>query len=207
MLDELENCGISESATEMRCKLPTPERLFRPRPFAGWALVSSCRLAAAFPSLLSHAVQCSPLKRQSLFACFAEIDWSRPDSMGDRLSHVAPADASAREPLLLIARSVVATRAAAVLEAVFGSVPDGLLGVMKRLGDQPFTHPGLYRLLHELMGNPIHRARAKVLTQISGLNATTIQIVRDLDHPGSGLKSWCASVRAKSFRSSWMLSP
>ena len=55
---------------------------FRPRPFAGWALVSSCRLAAAFPSLLSHAVQCSPLKRQSLFACFAEIDWSRPDFDG-----------------------------------------------------------------------------------------------------------------------------
>ena len=53
----------------------------------------------------------------------ADIDWSRPDLMADPLSRVAPANASAREPLLQIARSLAATRAAA--ETVFGSVPDG----------------------------------------------------------------------------------
>src|SRR4051812_20470018 len=100
--------------------------IFRPRPLHGWSLESSCRLAAAYPSFLTHVVQCSPLKRHALAAGLAELDRHDPGRLAERLRRVACVDARSGDPLIEVARSLVATRAAAVLEAVFGSVPDGL---------------------------------------------------------------------------------
>jgi hypothetical protein len=114
----------------------------------------------------------------------AEIDWTRPELIAERLSRVALADASARDPLVQIARSLISTRAVGVLGAVFGTVPNGLLGVLKRVGDQPFVNPRSYRFLRDLFSNPIHRARANVLRNIGGpLDETTVRIVQELDDP------------------------
>ena len=41
---------------------------FRPRPFDGWALKSSCRLATYYAPFLAHVNQASPVKRQAVFA-------------------------------------------------------------------------------------------------------------------------------------------
>jgi hypothetical protein len=71
-----------------------------------------------------------------------------------------------------------------IVEAVFGSVPDGLMGVLQRLGHQPFANPRLYRVLHDLFATPLHRQKANVLREIGGpLNETTIQIIRELAAP------------------------
>jgi hypothetical protein len=131
--------------------------------------------------LLAHVVQSSPLKRQSVFAACAEIDQEgHLQALAERFQGIGLADgAYALDPLTRVARTLRTARASEIIEAVFGSVPDGLLGVMRRLGHSPFNVPQGYRALHELMANPIHRQRAKVLLQLGGpLNETTINIVR-----------------------------
>jgi hypothetical protein len=133
--------------------------------------------------VLAHICQTGSLKRQAIFAVLSELARDSPETLADRMRAVIPQPVTyTDDPLAVIARALVVARPSALLKSLFGSVPNGLLGVMRRLGDNPFRDPQSYRALHELMAYPAHRQRAKVLLQIGGpLNETTVQIVREID--------------------------
>ena len=120
-----------------------------------------------------------------IFATLADLRLTSPDDLAARLRMIAPADClTTRNPLAQIGRALIVSKPRHIVEAVFGSVPDGLMGVLKRLGHQPFTNTRLYRVLHDLLATPFHRQKAIVLREIGGpLNETTIQIIRELDAP------------------------
>ena len=72
------------------------------------------------------------------------------------------------DPLAHTARALVVSKPRQIIQALFGAVPDGLLGALARLGPQPLSDPSLYRELFALFAHPMHRARANLLRQASG---------------------------------------
>jgi hypothetical protein len=159
---------------------------FKPRAFTtGWALQAASLIDTHCPSLLNHILTASDCKRQVIFATLADLGLTTPDKLAPALREIAPADClTTLNPLAQIGRALIVSKPRHIIEAVFGSVPDGLMGVIKRLGHQPFANPRLYRVLHDLFATPFHRQRANVLREIGGpLNETTIQIIRELGAP------------------------
>ena len=141
---------------------PPASFTFEPRPVSGWVLRSLCDLDASSPHTLAHVLTASMVKRQAVFAAMAE--------MGRDIQHVAAALARAtgiecRDPLAQIARALKPQH---VIEAVYGSVPDGLLGALRRIGSEPFSRPGLYADLFRLFAMPADQRRADLVRQTSG---------------------------------------
>src|SRR4051794_28695346 len=154
-----------------------------PRTFNGWALDTSCLLEPACPSTLASFFCASPLRRQAIFCALAELDPQRPQELAGRLARVICTGSPAEHnPFETIAQCLLAGSPKLVVEAVYGSVPDGLIGALRRIGDDPFTSPATYRALCDLFARPEHRERAKVLGELSGrISETTIEVVQTLD--------------------------
>ena len=54
---------------------------------------------------------------------------------------------------------------AQILQAIYGSVPDALIGTLKRVGPSPFSRPQLYRDLFRMFHEPDQRERADLIRQ------------------------------------------
>jgi hypothetical protein len=164
-------------------RLGTKPKL-EPQPFSGWPLELACRIDMASPSFVAHTFLASNLKRQSIFAALAELDTSKPDDLAARLRAIAPADCTATlDPLAQIGRALMVAEAREIVGAVFGWVPDGMIGILARIsGSEPFLKKEGYRDLFRLLDHSEYRERAKVLLQIAGkISALKIEIVLRLD--------------------------
>jgi hypothetical protein len=173
---------MAHSPPETLLACPADEVL-RPRTFAGWALEAACRLDTAYPSTLASFFCASSLRRQAIFCALAEMDRERPEELAGRLrSTICTGFLAENDQVSQIAHCLVAGSPKLVLEAIFGTVRNGLVGALRRIGDAPFASPATYRSLHDLFVRPEHRCRAKVLGELSGpISETTIKIIRTLD--------------------------
>ena len=141
----------------------------QPRPFGGFFLEVASKLDAACPGYLNRVLYASDLKRSIQFAAYPEIDFSRPKVMADRLRTLAPdACCPSLDPVAQIARGLLALYPRNIARAVFGSVPEGFLGVLGRIGGDPLPDPADYRLAFNLFTDPANKARAKLLRQKGG---------------------------------------
>ncbi|CAA2157198.1 hypothetical protein MBRA_02602 [Methylobacterium brachiatum] len=146
----------------------TTRQLHRPRPFSGSYLETACLLDAACPGFLNRVFYASNLRRAAIFAALAEIKLDGIDEVVARLRSLAPAlcypdlDIWAQA-----ARTLLTLRAREIVQALFGSVPDGYLGLLSRIGGAPLRR-GVYRLAHALYADPGQRVRAKLLRQTPG---------------------------------------
>lgn len=158
---------------------------FHPRPFNGWALDAALALDQAQKGFLARSFRGSHLARQARFAAFAAIDLHHPDALAERLRRVAPPDCAPGtiSPLAQIATCLLTLRPRRILEGVYGSCPDGLVGLFARLGDSPISpDPHIYRLTWRLFAEPHHRQRAKLLMETEGtITAARIRVVSHLD--------------------------
>jgi hypothetical protein len=113
---------------------------FKPRAFTtGWALRAASLLDQHCANFLNHLLLASDLKRQVVFSTFSNFQPNAPEPLAARFRKIAPAEClTTLDPLAQIGRALIVSKPREIMEAVFGSVPDGLLGVMKRLGSQPF---------------------------------------------------------------------
>jgi hypothetical protein len=137
------------------------------------------------PGFLAHSFRGSNLARQARFAAFAAIDLDHPDALAAGLRRVAPPDcvSGTSNFLAQIATCLLTLRPRRILEGVYGSCPDGLVGLFARLGDSPISpDPDIYRLTWSLFADPQDRQRAKFLMETQGtVTATRIRVVRHLD--------------------------
>lgn len=153
-----------------------------PKPFGGDHLAAACRLDAALPGYLAASFHACALKRTAQFIACAETDFDRPHTMAARLAAISPTDISAADPLAQIAKALILLRPAQIIQAVYGTVPPGLIGLLARFGHDPLRHPGDYRLAFELFSRSEHRARAKLLGQIEGtVTAKAVRIIARID--------------------------
>ncbi len=141
----------------------------QPRSFGGFYLEAASKLDAACPGYLNRLLYAPNLMRAIQFAAFAEIDFSQPAVMAARLRAMAPgACCSTLDPVAQIARGFISLYPRDIARAVFGSVPEGFLGLLGRLGADPMPEAGDYRLAFNLFADPSYKARAKLLRQKTG---------------------------------------
>ena len=87
-----------------------------------------------------------------------------------------------------IARALTGLRARQIAKGVYGTLPDGFLGLLARLGADPLPDPADYRLAFDLFNDPANKARAKLLRQVEGqIKPTKIRVVASL------IRCCCAS--------------
>src|SRR5215203_3257398 len=165
---------------EIIAPAPVPASLaFRPRAFGGWPLEAICDLDADCPGFLNHVLHASDAKRQTLYCAAALLSTGTTEALGNALGLVGP---SGRDALGAIARGLVVRKPSAIVQAVFGSVPDSFLGALARLGPDPLSEPRLYRDLHTLFADPEQRNRARLLRQTPGaISETKVRIALALD--------------------------
>lgn len=141
-----------------------------PRPVLGYALDVAARFESACPHFLLKLMYSSDLVRQS-FNVFASEDIDTQQDFLRRVAHHAPdvlLDLEHLDPLAQVARALILLKPRRVVEALFGSCPDGYLGLLSRLGCDPLPSKETYRAAFELFADPRHRQRAKVLGQLAG---------------------------------------
>ncbi|SEH89010.1 hypothetical protein SAMN02799636_04305 [Methylobacterium sp. 275MFSha3.1] len=160
----------------------TARQLRRPRPFDGSTLETACLLDAACPGFLNRVFYASNLRRAPIFGALAEIKLDGITEVVSRLRPFAPAlcypdlDVWAQA-----ARALLSLRSREIVQAIYGSVPDGYLGLLARIGADPLPR-GVYRLAHGLYADPGQRVRAKLLRQSPGrVTADMIEVAARLD--------------------------
>lgn len=174
-----------------------------PRPVLGYALDVAARLESAHPHFLIKILYSSDLVRQS-FNVFASQDIDQQQDFLHRVAQHAPDVLHGLEhldPLAQVARALILLKPRRVVEALFGSCPDGYLGLLSRLGCDPLPSKETYRSAFDLFSDPRHRQRAKVLGQLPGrVTAEHIAVVAGLDdalvHRAVVEKAKSAEVRA-----------
>jgi hypothetical protein len=144
---------------------PSPFTTLQPRPVSGWPLRTLCDLDTASPHFLGHVLTASALKRQSVFAAVAEMEHNAQALAG---ALGAASGIQCRDPLAQAAHSLVLLKPAQVVRAIYGGLPDALLGTLKRVGPNPFNRSGLYRDLFHLFAQPEEQERADLIRQASG---------------------------------------
>lgn len=164
----------------------TSARKFEPRPFGGTYLQIAVKLDMMCPGHLRAALHGSDLARQTRFLAYAEIVVGDAAALANRLDvfEVSSAIGNADADQVMIGRALAALKPREIVEAIFKSVPDGFLGLLRRLGPNPLPDPALYRELQRLFASrdPTDRTRAQVLRQSPGtISPARIAIVLAID--------------------------
>lgn len=149
---------------------PTSAQKFEPRPFNGKYLQVAVDIDAEYPGHLRAVLLGSDLARHAKFLTYAEIIGGNEAALAQRLRdpEAASISGNAETDRVVIGRALAILQPRSVVEAVFGTVPDGLLGLLARLGAEPLADFSLYRTAFNLYADPQHRRRAALLRQIEG---------------------------------------
>lgn len=144
---------------------------------SGWALDAIVALDDARPGFLAFVCRARLKFRQALWACLAQGGATDPNVLvaltGEGHWHGAgPSNITAE-----FAAVAPKSGARALIEAAFGSCPDGLLGVLSRLHGQPLSQPELYGHLHRLFvsDDALDHARRTVLQRCAILDESHIR--------------------------------
>ncbi|AWM86799.1 hypothetical protein C4E04_08730 [Microvirga sp. 17 mud 1-3] len=142
-------------------------------------------LDLACPGFLASAFYASPVRRQAIFLTLAVLARDGLEKLALRLDYASSTSSERHHRVLQrhIACTLMTTkRAREIIRGVCGAVPDGLVGVLHRIGDDPLRDPDLYSRLIETFSDPRHRMRRDVLCQHGGaITATQIEIIHRLD--------------------------
>lgn len=139
---------------------------------AGWAIDDLVRLdgLAEGRGLLSRVLTGSPAIRHTTFLVLSRRHHDRlAGAVTDEESDTALANALRRE------------RARAIIEHVFGTAEDGLLGALARLGGEPLSSPGSYARLHALFRRVEDRHKGKALQHVGQITGKMLRVIDALD--------------------------
>lgn len=144
---------------------------YHPRALHGDVLEFAARLETHLPHFVLKQLYATDLARQAFFAAAAEIDLNQPEPFLSRVEECAPAVFTESRHLSFearVGRALIQMKPARTIEVLYGTCPQGLVGLLARVGGAPFHRKELYRVAFELFADPRHRKRAKVLGQIEG---------------------------------------
>jgi hypothetical protein len=165
---------------------PTGARKLEPRPFGNIFLRVAVELDTICPGHLRATLYGSDLARQTRFLVYAEFAAGDAATLANRLgvAEASPGIRNTGAGETVIGRALAVLKPRGIVEAIFGSTPDGYIGLLRRLGADPLPDPTLYRELHRLFASrdPADRARVRVLRQLPGtVSPVQIAIVLELD--------------------------
>ena len=185
-------CGIPDLRQHLRMQLPNTASSLAtrqhpsPKVYSGWALDRAIVLDCTCPGLLASTLHFGAARRQAVFLALASFDWLGQAEIASRLRQaVEETDAQGQSDAAVIGRVILLLRRPRdLVRTLFGTVPDGLLGAMQRLGHDPVGGPETYQELQRLFFSraAADRRRVKVLGQMTGsLVGAQIEIISLLD--------------------------
>lgn len=151
----------------------TQRPLDHPEPFDGWALHATALVETLDPGVTMRVMRARASLRQAMFMALALI--SERDSLAVASVTTSPATAN----VLGRVADLIQQDAPTIVREIFGTVPDGLLAAMSRLGLSPLAQPGTYAHLFTAFAEK--DARAKILTQMPGELRHVLEVVLVLD--------------------------
>lgn len=143
--------------------------LLRDNELFGWSTDLLVALDELAPGLIRRVVLAAPMVRQAIFLSLA--DWSVLPTSGPEAPHRSVATSTAE-----VLRS---GRAKDILAHQFGTVPEGLLSALERIGSNPLREPQSYARLWAIFKDRDKR-RAAALREIR-ITACALWIVDTLD--------------------------
>lgn len=153
---------------------------------SGWGLDQIVQIDDAAPGFLARVCRARLQWRQALWACLAAGGAGNGETVFRLTGDDGWLTASLRP--LMTEFAAVAPKASSrdLIEASYGSCPDGLLGALRKLQGQPFGVPEFYRLLHQLFASddPLDRRRRGALEQCSTLDERRLEAVLAMTDPG-----------------------
>lgn len=161
----------------------------------GWATDSLVELDPLAPGLISRVLTGAPMVRQAIFTALA----TRKQMAADDEAFARILRAADDPDLALVLRD---GRARDILDFVFGSVADGWLGALERLGGEPMKRPQSYVNLGSLFTAPEHRKKAEALRHVGQITEDMLSVVAVLDDRWlhhEALKRLPNTVAAKDF--------
>ena len=142
------------------------------QPYSGWALDTAIQIDAQVPSFLATSFRWSALRRQVMFLIIDQV--SRTDTDFDLVKFAGQCGNDqpgiSTNPLGRIGAALTTQRPQHVLRAILGTVPEGLIGALRRLGLEPATRPECYGTLLRIFASDdvINRLRVRLIAQSTG---------------------------------------
>ena len=121
------------------------------------------------PSILANSFFWGSLRRQVLFLIISQMGTTLDSSKF--LSRCGGSDAEPTiKPIARLGSALLTQRPQHLLRALLGSIPDGLIGTLRRLGHEPAEQPDFYATLLRVFrsSDPNDRLRGRLLGQSTG---------------------------------------
>lgn len=135
----------------------------------GWPTEALVRLDDAKPGILARVLTAAPARRQSIFALLAAQEIKAGDIC-------QPDDAFPAS----FAEVVRHGRAMDILRHAYGDVPDGLLGLLKRVGERPLPRAKDYIAIYDLLTSNDARG-ANALRGSGRITCRKLEVLAALD--------------------------
>ncbi len=165
------NCSVSLPAGR-----PLPRVL---RPPSGWTVEPFCKLDEVAPGFLRQVTSSRPQWRHAVAMAVANGLLDHPDRFLERALGEEPglpwSDLTART-----AKSLLMMSPAAIIDASFGSCPDGLVGALRKLSFEPLSLEA-FLALHAVFHDPSLAPQRRTLTQLAHLDEGYFEAIMILD--------------------------
>jgi hypothetical protein len=148
----------------------------RPIP-AGWALDAVLRCDEAHAGFHSFLCRASNLRRQGAFMALSQLERGRPEVLASAIKRGSMrADWVDADPFAIIAQGLMSIRVKNLVQAIFGSSAEGLVGTLSRCRDNPLDEL-TYDTLFFLHDDPKERRRADLLRQVERVTDDVVEVV------------------------------
>jgi hypothetical protein len=157
-----------------------------------WGVADLVHMDELVPGVIARTLTASPMRRQAIFMAIANRAFASKDSQCNER------DAS-------LATVLRQERAREIIDHALGTVPNGLLGALERLGEAPLSSARGYARLFALFIDPKQRRKAEALRHVGQITEKMLLILDALDERwvhSETLNRLSTTVAAKDFNRS-----
>lgn len=160
----------------------------------GWTLEAFCILDEAQPGLLRFATSSRPEWRHAVAMAVANGLFDHADRFHETATGEPPEDGPWSSVLSQVATILMIMEPKAIIEASFGSCPDGIVGALRKLDFEPLNRDS-FLALHAAFVDPAASVWRKAVMQLARLDQDLFEAACTLD---SGMISPSLIMRANS---------
>lgn len=133
-----------------------------------WGVADLVRMDRLEPGVIARVLTASPMRRQAIFMAIANRTFA------SKASHCDERDAR-------LAGVLCRERAREIVRHALGTLPNGLLGALERLGEVPLASPRSYARLFALFVDERQRRKAEALKYVGRITEPMLRILDVLD--------------------------
>lgn len=146
----------------------------------GWTLEAFCMLDEAQPGLLRFATSSRPEWRHAVAMAIANGLFDHSDRLYEAAAGEPPEEGPWSTVLAQVATILTIMEPKAIIEASFGTCPDGIVGALRKLDFEPVSRDA-FLALHAIFVDPAMSVRRKAIMQLPRLDQDLLEAACTLD--------------------------